>query len=179
MMKLCAQPARIWSAVTCHRFCRLGDLSPRQGRLQRPGRVGRLPASDGDKSPAESADKSAHSRVAAASPGWVYSCRFVVAENHFRIQAALHPMPIEYSANTTQKGAHCLANPEICIETATLRGRKLRSASGGVRPAGPRSERQSHTDSDNNSLTRRDGQAHWIHRLLARTAGGPQAGRTG
>src|SRR5881628_3813446 len=51
MMKLCAQPARIWSAVTCHRFCRFGDLSPKQGRVQRPGGVGRLAAFDGDKSP--------------------------------------------------------------------------------------------------------------------------------
>src|SRR5881409_70978 len=68
MMKLCAQPAKIWSAVTCHRFCRFGDLSPKQGRVQRPGRPGRLLAFDGDKSPAESADKSAHSKVVAAPP---------------------------------------------------------------------------------------------------------------
>jgi hypothetical protein len=68
MMKLCAQAARIWSAVTCHRLCRFGDLSPKQGRVQRPVRVGRLPAFDGDKSPAESADRSAHSKVVAASP---------------------------------------------------------------------------------------------------------------
>src|SRR5881296_419508 len=68
MMKLCAQPARIWSAVTCHRFGRFGDLSPKQGRVQRPGRIGRVATFDGDKSPAESADKSAHSKVVAASP---------------------------------------------------------------------------------------------------------------
>jgi hypothetical protein len=43
-------------------------LSPKQGRVQRPGTVGRLPAFDGDKSPAESADKSAHSKVVAAAP---------------------------------------------------------------------------------------------------------------
>jgi len=43
-------------------------LSPKQGRVQRLGRVGRLSAFDGDKSPAESADKSAHSKVVAASP---------------------------------------------------------------------------------------------------------------
>src|SRR5437867_3942105 len=72
MMKLCARPARIWSAVTCQSFCRFGDLSPKQGRVQRPGRDGRLPAFDGDKSPAESADESAHSRVAAASPRCVH-----------------------------------------------------------------------------------------------------------
>src|SRR2546428_11028313 len=70
MMKLRAEPARIWSAVTCHRFCRFGDLSPKRGRVQRPGRVGRLSALDGDKSPAESADKSAHSKVAAAPSRW-------------------------------------------------------------------------------------------------------------
>src|SRR5213593_587235 len=63
---LYSQLARIWSAVTCHRFCRFGDLSPTQGRVQRPGKVGRLPAFDGDKSPAKSADKSAHSKVVAA-----------------------------------------------------------------------------------------------------------------
>src|SRR6059036_573134 len=67
MLKLRARPATIWSAVTCHRFCRFGDLSPKQGRGQRPGRVGRLPAFDGDKSPTESADESAHSKVIAAS----------------------------------------------------------------------------------------------------------------
>src|SRR5436309_1847877 len=79
MMKLCAQAARIWSAVTCHRFCCFGDLSPKQGRVQRPGRAGRLLAFDGDKSPAESADESAHSKVTAASPRCVHSCPFVVA----------------------------------------------------------------------------------------------------
>src|SRR5437867_3197476 len=79
LMKLRAEPARIWSAVTCHRFCRFGDLSPKQGRVQRPVRVGRLPAFDGDKSPAESADKSAHSKVVAAPPRWVHTCPFVVA----------------------------------------------------------------------------------------------------
>ncbi len=61
MMKRYALATRIWSAVTCHRFCRFGDLSPKQGRVQRSGRFGHLPAFDGDKSPAKSADKSAHS----------------------------------------------------------------------------------------------------------------------
>src|SRR5213593_3992445 len=70
VMKLCPIAARIWSAVTCHRFWRFGDLSPKQGRVQRPGRVERLPAFDGDKSPAESAEKSAHSNEVAASPRW-------------------------------------------------------------------------------------------------------------
>src|SRR5437867_558537 len=87
VMKLRAQPARIWSAVTCHRFCRFGDLSPKQGRVQRPGRVGRLAAFDGDKSPADSADKSAHSKVVPASPcreirvvPCVHWCSFVVSQ---------------------------------------------------------------------------------------------------
>src|SRR5437867_160744 len=48
---------------------RFGDLSPKQGRVQRPARVGRLPAFDGDKAPAESADKSTHSKVATL-PRW-------------------------------------------------------------------------------------------------------------
>src|SRR6058998_2553784 len=30
-MKLRAPSARIWSAVNCHRFCRFGDLAPKQG----------------------------------------------------------------------------------------------------------------------------------------------------
>jgi len=50
-----------------------GGLSPKQGRVLRPGRIGSLPAFDGDKSPAKSADKSAHSKVVAALPRWVHS----------------------------------------------------------------------------------------------------------
>jgi len=69
-MKLRAVAARFWSAVTCHRFWCFGDLSPKQGRVQRPGRVGRLATFDGDKSPAQSADKSAHSKGIAALPRW-------------------------------------------------------------------------------------------------------------
>jgi hypothetical protein len=69
--------AKIWSAVTCHRFLRFGDLSPKPGSVQWPweetGVVGCLAhhqngallAFDGDKSPAESADKSAHSKAGA------------------------------------------------------------------------------------------------------------------
>ncbi len=50
MMKVGARTTRIWSAVTCHRF---GDLSPKQGRVQRPGTsTGRPRACNGDKSPA-------------------------------------------------------------------------------------------------------------------------------
>ena len=63
--------------MTCHRFSRFGDLSPKQCRVQRPERVGRLPAFDGDKSPAESADKSAHSKKVATPPRWEL-CRFVL-----------------------------------------------------------------------------------------------------
>src|SRR5438093_9921283 len=79
ILKLCAPAARTWSAVTCHRFCRFGDLSPKRGRVQRPGRVRRLPAFDGDKSPAKSADKSAHSKVVAPLPRRVHSCPFVAS----------------------------------------------------------------------------------------------------
>ena len=61
MMKLLAQTATIWSAVTRHRFARFGDSSPKQGRVQQPTRYPRV--FDGDKSPAESADKSAHSKT--------------------------------------------------------------------------------------------------------------------
>jgi len=53
-----------WSAVTCHRFQCFGDLSPKQARVQRTAdEVGRLLAFDGDKSPKESAAKSAHSKA--------------------------------------------------------------------------------------------------------------------
>src|SRR5213594_544004 len=51
---------------------RFGDLSPKQGRGQRPGRIGRLPAFDGDESPAENADKSSHSKLVAALPRRVH-----------------------------------------------------------------------------------------------------------
>ena len=59
----CAATTEISSAVTCHRFRRFGDLSPKQGRVQRLGEnVGRALAFDGDKSPAKSGDKSPHSK---------------------------------------------------------------------------------------------------------------------
>jgi hypothetical protein len=35
MMNLRALTTRIWSAVTRHRFGHFGDLSPKQGRVQR------------------------------------------------------------------------------------------------------------------------------------------------
>jgi Cu(I)/Ag(I) efflux system membrane fusion protein len=54
----------LWSAVTCHPFDGLGDLSPKQSRVQRvAGESGRPPAFDGDKSPAESAARSMHSKA--------------------------------------------------------------------------------------------------------------------
>jgi hypothetical protein len=53
--------AELWSAVTRHRFRCSADLSAEQSRVQRLAeRFGRSIAFDGDKSPAESADKSAH-----------------------------------------------------------------------------------------------------------------------
>ena len=62
MMKTLSRTAQIWSAVTCHRFSSIGDSSPMQGRILWPGNfTGRPSAFDGDKSPAESADKSARS----------------------------------------------------------------------------------------------------------------------
>jgi hypothetical protein len=67
----------LWSAATCRRFLRRGDWSPRQPRVQRGGKHqraslrrktsylqnGSFPALDGDKSPAESDDKSSHSKA--------------------------------------------------------------------------------------------------------------------
>jgi hypothetical protein len=48
--------------MTWHRFDGFGDLSPKHGRVQRPGREDTHINFDGDKSPAESAAKSAHSK---------------------------------------------------------------------------------------------------------------------
>jgi hypothetical protein len=72
---------QVWSAVTCHRFGRLADLSAKQSRVQRLGAMPRASRFDGDKSPAKSADKSAHSkamRLCRAVFIRVRSCSFVV-----------------------------------------------------------------------------------------------------
>ena len=67
--------AKLWTAVTCHRFVRLADLSVKQGRAKRHGELLqpsnsveciRQPAFDGDKSTAESAARSAHSKAPGA-----------------------------------------------------------------------------------------------------------------
>ena len=64
MNRLRIGTATFWSAVTRHRFRRLADLSARQSRVQRlVEKLGRPFAIDGDQSPAESADKSAHSKA--------------------------------------------------------------------------------------------------------------------
>ena len=71
----------VWSAVTCHRFGRLADLSAQQSRVQGLGAMPRASWFDGDKSPAESADKSAHSRAMRPCRAVfirVQSCPFVV-----------------------------------------------------------------------------------------------------
>ena len=66
----------LWSAATCRRFVRLADLSAKQRRVERRGkasepivrsRIVRLTTFDGDKSPAESADESPHSKGFAVS----------------------------------------------------------------------------------------------------------------
>src|SRR5216117_3646676 len=75
MMKLRAQVGKNLECGDLSPLLPLCDLSPKQGRVQRPGRVGRLPTFDGDKSPAESAYKSAHSKVIAASPRWKFPMR--------------------------------------------------------------------------------------------------------
>src|SRR6266545_4277303 len=107
MMKFCAQPARIWSAVTCHRFWRFGDLSPKQGRVQRPARVGRLPAFDGDKSPAESADKSTHSKVVAASPRGVDSC--------YDPEKFCSPARIFAEKEHKERKSNCIRLCDLCV----------------------------------------------------------------
>jgi prepilin-type processing-associated H-X9-DG protein len=57
----------IWSAATCRRFGRAADGPARQSRVRRLGVTTELfLAFDGDRSPAESADKSAHFPKAAA-----------------------------------------------------------------------------------------------------------------
>jgi hypothetical protein len=69
-MKAAAKELKeLWSAVTCHRFTRFAGLTAKQSRVQRLAVLpARAPAFGGDKSPAESAAKSAHSKAAAASP---------------------------------------------------------------------------------------------------------------
>jgi hypothetical protein len=52
----------LWSAVACHRFGRLADLSARQRRVHQLGVILRAYLFDGDKSPAKSADGSAQSK---------------------------------------------------------------------------------------------------------------------
>jgi len=49
-------------------LCRRADWSARQNRVQRFGKFNALRNLDGDKSPAESGDKSPHSKVSAALP---------------------------------------------------------------------------------------------------------------
>ena len=64
MAKVRARTTKICSAVTRHRFHRIGDLSPMQGCVQRHRKKTGSPlALDGDKSPAESADKSTPSKA--------------------------------------------------------------------------------------------------------------------
>jgi hypothetical protein len=55
--------AKLWSAVTCHRFSSLDDLSSKQCRVQRRDECGRVTFNNGDKSPAKSAAESAHSKA--------------------------------------------------------------------------------------------------------------------
>jgi hypothetical protein len=55
--------------VTCHRFGGFADLSAKQSRVQRLAQKFAMPfAFDGDKSPAKSADKSAHSKAVGDLP---------------------------------------------------------------------------------------------------------------
>lgn len=58
-----ARMTALWSAETCLRFGCLAGLSARQSRVQRLGVFPRVESFDGDKSPAKSADKSAHSKA--------------------------------------------------------------------------------------------------------------------
>src|SRR6266540_1785986 len=95
------------SAVTCHRFWRFGDLSPKQGRVQRPARVGRLPAFDGDKSPAESADKSTHSKVVAASPRWV--------DSYCDREKFCSPARIFAAKEHKERKSNCLRLCDLCV----------------------------------------------------------------
>jgi hypothetical protein len=51
--KVAARANRLWSAVTCHRFGGLADLSARPSRVQRLVEERRASPFDGDKSPAQ------------------------------------------------------------------------------------------------------------------------------
>ena len=88
------QTIRIWSATTRHRFAWVIDLSAKQGRVWRLEKLPVPPfAFDGDKSPAKSADKSAHSREVAPSPRCADSCPFVVRRIQLRMRAQLTSSP--------------------------------------------------------------------------------------
>ena len=68
MTKVRARTQMIWSAVTCHRFSALATC--RQNRAAFSGSTDKQNAPlmlDGDKSPGESADKSAHSKACGAT----------------------------------------------------------------------------------------------------------------
>lgn len=73
--------AKLWSAVTCHRFLRLADLTARQTRVLRlVEMLVAFAAPDSDKSPAESAVKPARSkfrRLVFALPVRINPCSFV------------------------------------------------------------------------------------------------------
>jgi hypothetical protein len=63
-MKPGERNAKLWSAVTCHRFAALATRLQSRVAFSGPrASWATTIAFDGDKSPAESADKSAHSKA--------------------------------------------------------------------------------------------------------------------
>lgn len=76
----------LWSATTGRRLYGFADSSAKQGRVQRLAELLEQPLPfDGDKSPAKSADKSAHSKAVAHPPGRVLGGLCAVAGDSGRI----------------------------------------------------------------------------------------------
>src|SRR5438093_12391076 len=64
-----------WSAVKCNRICSVGGSSPEQGRVQRPGRVRRLPTSTATSRLPKARTSPRTPKVVAARPRADGKCR--------------------------------------------------------------------------------------------------------
>ena len=113
-------------------------VSRKRGRVQRTGGFGRLPGFHGDQSPAESADKSAHSKLAAALFGMVLS--FVAIVGVASAQPAANPTnppappKLDFEPNIpvlllTARGPIDKAQKSPCTLSLALPGQKMPGAS--------------------------------------------------
>jgi hypothetical protein len=128
--------AKLWTAVTCHRFVRLADLSAKQRRVQRRGELPQpvvhsesvRPATfAGDKSPAESGENSPHSKaLGARRVGFARSLRETLREFGDTLAARLAPRPNWRRYRVTPR-----ANP-AAFRHDLLRGIQLELRSAGL-----------------------------------------------